>query len=99
MLLLCRWFSISDSQVEQQVRDRFSFRRFLDLPLEGDVPDHSTLSRFRDRLEEQNLDRSPLEEVDRQLAAKGFEVKSGNIIDPSLARRGSKVLRKPKIRQ
>lgn len=84
MLLLRAWFALSDVQTEDQARDRLSFRRFLGLPLEGAVPDHSTLSRFRDRLVEHGLSQALFTEIGRQLAAQDLVVKEGTLIDASL---------------
>ena len=50
-LLLQKWFRIkSDPELENQINDRISFKRFLGLPLDRPSPDHSTFSRFRSRL-------------------------------------------------
>jgi len=46
-LLLQKWFRIpSDPELENQINDRISFKKFLGLPLDRPSPDHST--RFRD---------------------------------------------------
>ena len=51
VLLLQQWNTLSDSQLEEALSDRLSFRRFVGL---ADVtPDHSTISRFRAALEAQ----------------------------------------------
>jgi IS5 family transposase len=50
-LLLQKWFQIkSDPELESQINDRISFKSFLQMPLEQPSPDHSTFSRFRNRL-------------------------------------------------
>ena len=50
-LLLQKWFRIpSDPELENQINDRISFKKFLGLPLDKPSPDHSTFSRFRSRL-------------------------------------------------
>jgi transposase, IS5 family len=50
-LLLQKWFHIhSDPELENQINDRISFKKFLNLPLDTPSPDHSTFSRFRSRL-------------------------------------------------
>ncbi len=55
-LLLQKWFRIpSDPELEDQINDRISFKRFLGLPLDKPSPDHSTFSRFRSRLSEQAM--------------------------------------------
>jgi len=47
ILLLQQWFGLSDPQAEAQVKDRLSFMRFVGLGLDDDVPDETTLVRFR----------------------------------------------------
>ena len=46
-LLLQKWFRIpSDPELENQINDRLSFKRFLGLPFSKPSPDFSTFSRF-----------------------------------------------------
>jgi IS5 family transposase len=52
MQLLQIWYNLSDPGVEDMVNDSLSAMRFCGLNLEDDVPDHSTLSRFRKELVE-----------------------------------------------
>ncbi|GAB6909886.1 transposase (fragment) [Desulfosarcina cetonica] len=50
-LLLQKWFRIqSDPELENQINDRLSFKKFLGLSFSKPSPDHSTFSRFRSRL-------------------------------------------------
>ena len=50
-LMLQKWFRIhSDPELENQINDRLSFKRFLGLSFSKPSPDHSTFSRFRSRL-------------------------------------------------
>jgi IS5 family transposase len=56
-LLLQKWFRIpSDPELENQINDRISFKKFLGLPLDRPSPDHSTFSRFRSRLSEEGAE-------------------------------------------
>ena len=43
-------YNLSDDQAEYQLRDRFSFMRFLGLGLEDAVPDAKTLWLYREAL-------------------------------------------------
>ena len=54
-LLLQSLYGLSDAELEEAVSDRLSFRRFVGLGLEDDVPDHTTLCRFRNLLTSQSL--------------------------------------------
>jgi IS5 family transposase len=47
-MLLQKWFRIpSDPELENQINDRISFKKFLGLTMDKPSPDHSTFSRFR----------------------------------------------------
>ena len=50
ILVLQQLYNLSDDQTEFQIRDRYSFCRFLDLKPEDRVPDAKTVWRFREKL-------------------------------------------------
>ena len=52
MMLLQTWCGVSDMGVEDMVNENLSAMQFCGLELEDDVPDHSTLGRFRKELKE-----------------------------------------------
>jgi IS5 family transposase len=54
-LLLQSWYALSDPALEKQLARDLLFRRFIGLSISESVPDHSTLWRFRQLLEKQNL--------------------------------------------
>jgi len=43
ILILQRYYNLSDDQVEYQINDRMSFMRFLDLTISDDIPDSKTV--------------------------------------------------------
>ena len=49
-LLLASLYGLSDAELEEALGDRLSFRRFVGLGLEDEVPDHTTICRFRQGL-------------------------------------------------
>lgn len=49
-LVLQRWYGLSDPAMEEALKDRLSFRRFVGLLLWEAIPDHATLWRFRQAL-------------------------------------------------
>jgi len=51
LLLLERFYNLSDRMVVAEATDRISFRLFLGLELTEKLPDDTTLVRFRNRLE------------------------------------------------
>src|SRR5277367_3464580 len=67
MLLLEHCYNLSDPEVEAQVSDRLSFRRFVGLSLDGAVPDETALVRFRARLVAGGVEQRLLDLVNRQL--------------------------------
>ena len=50
ILILQRYYNLSDDQVEFQINDRLSFMRFLDLTIADDVPDSKTVWHFKEQL-------------------------------------------------
>jgi len=55
-ILLQKWFRIpSDPELENQINDRISFKKFLGLSLDKPSPHHSTFSRFRSRVSKQAM--------------------------------------------
>jgi hypothetical protein len=58
------WFDLSDPGAEDAIYDSESIRRFIGVELgEDDVPDESTILRFRHLLEKHDLTKAILEEV------------------------------------
>jgi transposase, IS5 family len=81
MLVLQQLNNLSDDRIEYQVRDRFSFMRFLGLELEDRVPDAKTVWLFRERLKELELVEVLFARFHEQLAAKGYVACAGQMID------------------
>jgi transposase len=55
VLILQRYYNLSDDQVEYQINDRMSFMRFLNLSIADDVPDSKTIWHFKERLTDLEL--------------------------------------------
>ncbi len=83
-LLLQSLYGLSDAETEEALGDRLSFRRFAGLGLEDDVPDHTTICRFRLRLIEEGLLEKLFAELDRQLERAGVILKRGTMLDATL---------------
>jgi IS5 family transposase len=81
LLVLQEWYGLSDPELERQVVDRISFRRFLGYPER--VPDSTTVWLFRERLAETGKDRAVWAELQRQLDEKGLSVRKGVAQDAS----------------
>jgi IS5 family transposase len=82
-LLLAQWYDLSDRDLEEALCDRLSFRRFAGLGLEQATPDHTTLCRFRERLNEAGLTVKLLALVNAQIETKGL-LKRGTLIDATV---------------
>jgi IS5 family transposase len=83
-LLVAALYGLSDADTEAALCDRLSFRRFLGLSLTDDVPDHTTLCRFRNLLVEQELLEKLFAELDGQLEKAGVMLKRGTMLDATL---------------
>ena len=83
-LLLQSLYGLSDAELEEALCDRLSFRRFVGLGLEDEVPDHTTLCRFRLKLIEAGLLEKLFAELDRQLDAAGLILRRGTMLDATL---------------
>jgi IS5 family transposase len=88
-LLLQSLYGLSDSELEEALNDRLSFRRFVGLSLEDKTPDHTTLCRFRLRLIEVGLLEGLFAELDRQLDAAGLILRRGTMLDATLIETGA----------
>jgi IS5 family transposase len=84
VLLLQRWYGLSDPAMEAALFDRMSFLRFAGLSLDDATPDHSTIWRFRERLTKDELIAGLFAELARQLDARGLMIKQGTLIDASM---------------
>jgi len=98
-MLLQKWFRIpSDPELENQINDRISFKKFLRLPLDKPSPDHSTFSRFRSRLSKEAmilLNNIVLSEFEK----KGFSINEGMAVDARLVKSASRPISNDKIKE
>jgi transposase, IS5 family len=96
-LLLQKWFHIpSDPELENQINDRISFKKFLGLPFDHTSPDHSTFSRFRSRLSKEAMAWIN-NEVLQQFSRQGLTINEGIAIDARLIESASRPLSKDEL--
>lgn len=98
-LLLQKWFHIdSDPELESQINDRISFKKFLELSLNDPSPDHSTFSRFRKRLTKNTMDQIN-SVILRQFEQQGLNINEGVAIDARLVKSVSRPVSNEKLEQ
>lgn len=85
-VLLGQWHNLSDPKLEEALRVRIDFMYFCGLNLADDVPDETTLCRFRNRLITAGRLHGLLAGVNTQLQDHGLMVKCahGAVIDATL---------------
>ena len=83
ILVLQHLYSVSDDDIEYQIRDRHSFGRFLGHDLEDKIPDAKTIWLFREQLTRHELHKTLFERFDQQLVSQGCRAQKGQIIDAS----------------
>ena len=98
-LLLQKWFRInSDPELENMINDRWSFKEFLNFPLSKPAPDHSTFSRFRQRLSKEAMDQIN-SEILRQFESQGLTINEGIAVDARLVKSASRPISNDKIKE
>lgn len=85
ILILQRYYNISDEQVEYQILDRLSFMRFLGLYLCDNVPDCNTVWFFRENLSKSGVIERLFALFNQQMENKGILAHEGSIVDASFA--------------
>jgi len=84
VMILQHLYGLSDPQAEEQLKDRLSFQRFVQLDAQEAVPDETTICRFRQRLIECGLHEQLLSLLNQQLEARGYIVKRTTLVDATL---------------
>jgi IS5 family transposase len=89
-LLLQKWFRIpSDPELENQINDRISFKKFLGLPLDKPSCDDSTFSRLRSRLSKESMIKLN-NVVLQEFAKRGLSINEGIGVDARLVESASR---------
>lgn len=82
MYLLQIWFNLSDEGVEDAIYDSYAFRKFMNIDfMEEQVPDATTLLKFRHLLEENHLGEVFFKAINRVMEATGHIMHGGTIVD------------------
>ena len=83
ILILQRYYNLSDDQVEFQINDRMSFMRFLNLTISDDIPDSKTVWNFRQQIVDLDLVDKLFDLFLKELKSLNLIVSEGKIVDAS----------------
>ena len=83
ILILQRFYGLSDKQVEYQIIDRTSFKTFLGLSSGDKVPDEKTIWLFRETMTNVGLVEKIFDEFNKYLEDKSLIFNEGKIVDAS----------------
>jgi IS5 family transposase len=83
VLILQRYYNVSDDQIEYQINDRMSFMRFLNLTIADDIPDSKTVWNFRNQLIDLGLVDKLFVLFLKELEQLNLIINEGKIIDAS----------------
>lgn len=85
MYLLQCWYNLSDEAVEDSIYDSYAFREFMKINfLDEQVPDATTLLRFRHLLEEHEMGKQIFSAIKRVLEETGCIMRGGSIVDATI---------------
>ena len=86
MYLLQNWFSLSDEGLEDAIYDSYAFRKFMgvDFMGSGQVPDATTLCKFRKLLDENGVTKKIFEATKDFLDRHGKIMHGGSIVDATI---------------
>lgn len=83
ILVIQRYYNLSDEQTEFRINDSLSLQRFLGITLSDKVPDHNKIWDFRERLTKSNTIEKLFKAFDQMLEKQGIVGKAGVIVDAS----------------
>ncbi len=81
IIILQKYYNLSDEQTEFQIKDRLSFLNFLGLQIGDNVPDAKTIWLFKEQLKEKKLSQQLFDLFTNTLINNGIVAKEGSIVD------------------
>lgn len=85
MYCLQQWYALADEALEDALYDSQALRDFVGIDLTREsVPDATTLLKFRRLLQEGDLTRALLEQINAHLAEQGLLMRAGTIVDATI---------------
>ena len=83
IIILQRYYNLSDEQTEFQIKDRLSFLDFLNLKIGEKVPDEKTIWLFKEQLKDKDLSKTLFELFTNKLISNNIVAKEGTLVDAS----------------
>lgn len=83
VLFLQRYYGLGDHEIEYQIVDRTSFRRFLGIETVADVPDEKTVWKYRELLTHSGAYDKLFADFRAFMETRGLQFNEGRIIDAS----------------
>lgn len=105
MYFLQQWYTLADEALEDALYDSQAMREFVGIDLgRQNVPDATTLLKFRRLLEEHQLGAAILAEVNAHLTERGLLMREGTVVDATIiaappSTKNSKGERDPEMHQ
>lgn len=86
MTMLQTWFNLSDEGIEDAIYDSYAMKTFMGIDFSAgqQVPDATTLCKFRKLLNEHGLQRQFFNQVQNLLEREGKQVLGGSIVDATI---------------
>ncbi len=92
MLFLQYAFNLSDEELEDQLIDRLSFQQFVGLSFDEEIPDFTTIWKFKEALVERGLMDSIFSSIVGRIESNGLLLKKGTIVDATIIKSGNRPL-------
>ena len=86
MYLLANWFNLSDEGVEDAIYDSYAFRKFVQVDFIGEeqVPDATTLCKFRKLLNDNGVTKLLFDTIKQFMERHGRIMHGGTIVDATI---------------
>ena len=85
MYLMQNWFNLSDAAIEDAIYDSYAMRKFMHMDfVSSQVPDATTLLKFRHLLEEHKIGEQIFADVNARLESVGLMMHGGTIVDATI---------------
>jgi IS5 family transposase len=96
MLFIQNLYNLSDPELEDQLIDRKSFQDFVGIHQGVEIPDFSSLWRFKEALVQHRLSNELFNTINSELERKGLFVKKGTAVDATILQSSTRPLSKNK---